>query len=62
MRSNQWMVPFRHAREQLEPMFHRHPRHSHRGGIIGLIFLGLLVGLGIYIWPELQRTVRMHRM
>jgi hypothetical protein len=27
-----------------------------------LVFMGLLVWFGIWIWPEVKRTIRIHRM
>ena len=47
-----------HLREDLSPA----PKHTAKRSLFGLIFLGLLVGLGIWVWPEIRRTVHIHRM
>jgi hypothetical protein len=33
-----------------------------KGSIGGLLVLLLLVGIGIWAWPEIKRTVQIHRM
>ena len=59
MRASQRMLePVRHAGDQIQDLV----RHKSRFGIGGLVFLGLLVALGVWAWPELHRTVHMHRM
>lgn len=31
-------------------------------GLFGLLFIGAAVVMTIWAWPEVQRTVRIHRM
>lgn len=40
----------------------RHMSHERPKSIVGIIFVAALVALGIWAWPELQRTIRIHRM
>jgi hypothetical protein len=53
--SNQML---RRAREDVEDFVHRHPRRSFGG----IILLALFGAFAIWIWPELHRTARIHRM
>lgn len=50
--------PVRHARDEVVEYVTERPRRS----IAGIVILGLLIGLGIWAWPELHRTVHIHRM
>jgi hypothetical protein len=43
------------------PVPHVARRQSSRG-IVGIIVLAVLVALGIWVWPEPRRTIRIHRM
>ena len=57
-RSNRMLEPVRRAGAELESYVREKPRRS----IGGMIFVGLLVALGIWAWPEIHRTIRIHRM
>jgi hypothetical protein len=37
-------------------------RETPKRGLAAIVILGLLVAVGIWGWPELHRTIRMHRM
>ena len=56
--SQRLLEPIRNARDQIEQFAHEKPKL----GIGALIILGLLVAIGIWGWPELRRTIHMHRM
>ena len=56
--SNYLLEPVRRARDEVEDLFYERPRR----GIGGLILVVALVAIGIWAWPELHRTIRIHRM
>ena len=56
--SRHLLDPIRHAHRDIEDFVHHRPRSS----LGGLIFLGILVALGVWAWPEIRRTVHIHRM
>jgi hypothetical protein len=59
MRASQRMLePVRHARDQIEHIVRDRPGFS----IGGLVLLALLAAIGIWAWPELRRTIHIHRM
>jgi hypothetical protein len=37
-------------------------RERPRLTIGGIVTIGALIAFGIWIWPEMRRTIRMHRM
>jgi hypothetical protein len=37
-------------------------RERPKRGIASLLVLGFLVALGVWAWPELRRTIHIHRM
>jgi hypothetical protein len=49
---------FWHPSEELPHVYQRRPAL----GIGGIILIGCLVALGVWAWPEVQRTMRIHRM
>ncbi|HTL31221.1 MAG TPA: hypothetical protein VL282_18460 [Tepidisphaeraceae bacterium] len=50
--------PRHSAYEEIEEYVRERPKRS----IAGLLFIGALVAIGIWAWPELRRTVHIHRM
>jgi hypothetical protein len=56
--SNRAMGPIRRAGHEVGSLVRERPRLT----IGGLVAVGALVALGIWLWPELQRTIRIHRM
>ena len=50
--------PIRRASDEIADYVTEQPRRS----IAGIVILALLIGLGIWAWPELHRTVHIHRM
>jgi hypothetical protein len=42
--------------------FTHYVRERPKRGIASLLLLGFLVAVGVLAWPELRRTVHIHRM
>ena len=56
--SRSLMRPAYRAKDQAADYLSERPKSS----IAGIILLGLLVAIGIWAWPELHRTIHIHRM
>jgi hypothetical protein len=52
------LEPVRRAGAELEAYIADKPKRS----IGGVILVGLLIAFGIWVWPEVHRTIRIHRM
>ena len=57
-RSNRLTRPFSNSREEIASTLSRTSGWS----IAGVLFALALIALGVWAWPEMQRTIRMHRM
>jgi len=56
--SSRYLKPVRRAGEEIQEYVRERPRQ----GIAGILLIGVLVALGIWAWPEIHRTVHIHRM
>lgn len=56
--SNRLLSPITHAGHGVGSMVRERPRLT----IGGIVTIGALIAFGIWIWPEMRRTIRMHRM
>ena len=58
IRSNRLTRPFSNARDEVASTFGRTSGWS----IFGVVLALALIAVGVWAWPEVQRTIRMHRM
>ena len=50
--------PLARARDDVYDLIHERPRRS----LFGVVAVAGLVMFGLWIWPEIQRTIKIHRM
>jgi hypothetical protein len=56
--SDRTFRPLRQAKDRVENAVRRRPQLS----IGGVVAVAAIVAFGIWIWPEVHRTIRIHRM
>ena len=56
--SERLLEPLRTARDEVDEFVRERPKSS----IFGILLAVGLIGLGIWGWPELHRTIHIHRM